>query len=159
MFPTSFKAVGNNIKNEKCGDFIGKITKVFQAHFENGVFAEGASDPEIVKGRRSQSNQQIAKGQQPNPTLIAIIQIEVEGEPGNFSDYIHYNPMNAEGSSNRIIGHAKELTKALGEAIDLNEEKDEVWATSVFSPDHLVGKTVKFNQSRDNNGLNITYLS
>lgn len=159
MFPTSFKAVGNNIKNEKCGDFTGKITKVFQAHFENGEFAEGASDPEIVKGRKNQILRQQKENKPINPTLIGIIQIEVEGEPGNFSDYLHFNVKDPDGSSNRLVGHVKELSRALGETVALDDEKDNEWVYSVIKPENLVGKTVKFNQSRDSRGLNITYLA
>lgn len=131
FFPTTdVKSNGANFaeQNRKTGSFTGKIKDIRQIKSSN------------------------------NPTVFAVIEIEVPGEPGVFQDYLNFNPAKAEKSMGFLVSHAKSAVLSTGNTVD-DGEKDMAWVENAYTQignNHL---DVHFTQSMNANGqLNINYI-
>lgn len=92
-----------------------------------------------------------------NPTVFAVIDIEVPGEQGVFQDYLNFNPNKDAQSMSYLVNHTKSLIASAGyESTDEEQGMDWVEATIKELVDN--GVEITFNQSRNQNGLSINYL-
>ena len=130
FFPiTNAKSNGANFaqRNEKCAEFIGKLTAIRQITSKT------------------------------NPTVFAVVEIEVPGEPGVFQDYLNFNPTKAEQSMSFLVSHVKQAIQSAGYPVD-DAEKDMAWVEKAYNQLIVNKCDVHFAQSRSTRGLNITYL-
>lgn len=92
-----------------------------------------------------------------NPTVFAVLDIEVPGELGVFQDFLNFNPAKAEQTMSYLVNHVKALAYACGETVNPDEEKDMAWVEQTLTA--LVNKhaTVAFTQDPNKRGLSINY--
>lgn len=132
FFPqTTVTASGNNYTqaNLECGDFTGIIKDI----------------------REIKSNS--------NPTVFAVIDIEVEGKPGVFQDYLNFNSNKAEQSMGFLVSHTKQAILSSGNTVDLNENKDMAWVEQSLNKLKESKTKLDFNQSCNSKGqVNITFI-
>lgn len=125
FFPqTNIKANGNNytVANLKCGEFTGVIKDI----------------------RQIKSNA--------NPTVFAVVDIEVAGEPGLFQDYLNFNSNKAEQSMGFLVSHTKQAVISAGKTVSLDEEKDMAWVESTLSNLKDTQTPIHFRQSQNGQG-------
>lgn len=93
-----------------------------------------------------------------NPTVFAVIEIEVPGEPGVFQDYLNFNPNKAENSMGFLVSHAKSAVLSTGNKVD-DSEKDIAWVEAAYKQIGDKHLDVHFSQSMNANGqLSINYI-
>ena len=131
FFPQSkIKSNGNNFpqQNRTTGQFVGKIKAI----------------------REIKSNS--------NPTVFGVIELEVEGQPGVFQDYLNYNPNKAEQSVGFLVSHAKACVLSTGATVNADEEKDLNWVESTYRALLANQADIHFTQTADQNGrVSINY--
>lgn len=134
FFPTTnAKSNGANFpeQNRKCGPFVGVIKDI----------------------RPIKSNS--------NSTVFAVIELEVEGEPGVFQDYLNFNPDKAAESMGYLVSHCKAAIESAGLPIsNPDEEKDMGWVESSYDKLKKSGAKLNFQQSANSRGqLNINFVA
>ena len=134
FFPqTNAKSNGANFpeQNRKCGTFTGVIKDI----------------------RPIKSNN--------NSTVFAVIELEVDGEPGVFQDYLNFNPDKAAESMGYLVSHCKAAILSAGETIsNPDEEKDMDWVEKSYAKLKDGKIKLNFQQSSNSRGqLNINYVS
>lgn len=133
FFPqTNTKSNGNAVSqaNRECGNFKGIIKDIREIKSTN------------------------------NPSVFAVIDIEVEGKPGVFQDYLNFNPQKAEQSMGFLVAHCKSAILSTGAPIsNPDEEKDMNWVETSYTKLKDSKSVLHFQQSADANGrLNINYI-
>lgn len=134
IFPqTDAKSNGANFpeQNRKCGPFTGVIKDI----------------------RPIKSNS--------NSTVFAVIELEVEGEPGVFQDYLNFNPEKATESMGYLVSHCKAAILSAGLPIaNPDEEKDMNWVEESYDKLKKAGAKLNFQQSANSRGqLNINFVA
>lgn len=133
FFPTTnAKSNGANFpeQNRKCGEFQGVIKDI----------------------RPIKSNS--------NNTVFAVIELEVQGEPGVFQDYLNFNPKKATESMGYLVSHCKSAILSAGLSLsNPDEEKDMQWVEASYQKLKDAKKVLNFQQSANSRGqLNINYI-
>lgn len=134
FFPnTNAKSNGANFpeQNRKCGPFTGVIKAL----------------------RPIKSNS--------NSTVFAVLELEVEGEPGVFQDYLNFNPEKATESMGYLVSHCKAAILSAGLTINNpDEEKDMAWVEDSYNKLMKAGAKLNFQQSSNSRGqLNINFVA
>ena len=96
-----------------------------------------------------------------NATVFAVIEIEVQGQPGVFQDYLNFNPDKATESMGYLVSHCKSAILSAGQEItNPDEEKDMEWVEKSYNKLKDGKMPITFQQSANSRGqLNINYVS
>lgn len=93
---------------------------------------------------------------QKDPTVFAVIDIQVPGKVGKFQDFLHYNPEKDTQSMSFLVNRTKAILQSAGYEVNSDGEMDINWVQQVLT--ELIGKDVRFVQERVERGLDIQYI-
>ena len=96
-----------------------------------------------------------------NPYCFAVTDIKVKGEPGVFQYYWNYNGSTqekAEASGKFYVKKVKELATACGKDVNYETERNGEWCQKTLVTLHKEKPTIKFLQTMESKGLDITFL-
>lgn len=135
-FPTTnAKSNGNEVatRNTTCGNFSGIITEVQEDNLD--------------------------RMQNTKKTLCAVIHIQVNGQPGEFNHFIHFNPEKEQASIGKMVADCKAAILSTGQTIsNPDEEKGVDWVKESYYKLRDAKMVVVFNQSQDSQGrINLTF--
>ena len=134
IFPqTNIKSNGNNFttQNRTCDTFTGII--------------------KAIRGAKSARN----------ASLFAIVDLEVEGQPGVFQDFLNFNPAKETQSMSYLVNHTKAAILSAGLTIaNQDEEKDMTWVRNSWNKLMTRGAKLRFVQTMNGKGqLDINFVS
>lgn len=93
-----------------------------------------------------------------NPTVFAVIDIEVPGQFGVFQDFLNFSAEKPEQSMSYLVNHTKAILASAGlEDTEEDAEKDMDWVESALKALAEGHYVVNFNQEQTPRGLDITY--